>query len=53
VQGDGQLDAPEVRAQVATGLGDGGDQGVADLARQRGQLVGGKGAEVLGTLERS
>ena len=41
VQGDGQLDAAEVGAEVAAGLRDAADQRVADLCGQGGELVGG------------
>jgi hypothetical protein len=41
VQRDRQLDAAQVGAEVAPGLGDAGDEGVADLGRQDRQLVGG------------
>jgi hypothetical protein len=40
MEGDRQLDAAQVGAQVAAGLGDAGDEGVADLRSQGGQLVG-------------
>ena len=48
VQGERQLDGAEVRAQVAAGLGDGGDDEVADLAAQLGQVGLGQLAEVVG-----
>jgi hypothetical protein len=51
VQGDGQLDRAEVRAQVPTGPGDAGDQRVTDLRGQRRQLVGRQRAEVGGGAE--
>ncbi len=38
VEGDGQLDDPEVRAEVATGAGDLVDEELADLPGQGGQL---------------
>ena len=48
VQGEGQLDGAEVGAEVAAGLGDGGDDEVADLAAQLGQVGLGQLAQVVG-----
>jgi hypothetical protein len=53
VQGDGQLDAAEVGAQVPTGLRDAGDQRVADLGRQGGQRFGREDPQIFGAPERS
>ena len=53
VQRDGQLDAAEVGAEVATGPRHAGDQRVADLGGERGQLVGGQRPQVGGAGERS
>ena len=39
VQCDGQLDHPEVGAEVAAGLAEGGDQFIADFLGQRRQLL--------------
>ena len=48
VEGEGQFDGAEVRAQVPGGLGDGGDDEVADLAAQLGQVGLGELAQVVG-----
>ena len=47
VQGQGELDGTEVRPQVPAVLGHGGDDEVADLARQLLELVWSQGPEVL------
>ena len=51
VEGDGQLDDAERRAEVAAGLGDGPDDRVADLHGERRELGLGQAAKVGGTVE--
>ena len=51
VQGEGQLDGAEVRAEVAAGLGDGRDDEVADLAAQLGQVGVGQASQVVGVTD--
>ena len=40
MQGDGELDRPEIRTKVPAGAGDRLNEDVADLLRQHRQLVG-------------
>ena len=51
VQGDGQLDDTQRRAEVAAGRGDGPDDRVADLGRELGQLRFVEPAQVGGVLD--
>ena len=51
VQGDRDLDDAEARAEVATGLGDGRDDRVADLPRECLELLLRQAAQVRGTGE--
>jgi hypothetical protein len=52
VQGEGQLDDAQVRAEVAARAGDLGDEEVADLGREQDELLRGHPADVLWRTDR-